>query len=112
MNDSEPPSLRHMKAPSGRLAPPSAPASASSDVTDAGMSTASQCQKPDGVGASGSKQVTTKLLVSAGNPDHASCGEVLRPSYRCASASGCPSATSVDVTVNDPTWGSSWYGSG
>ena len=52
------PSLRHMKALPGRLAP-SAPASASSEVTEAGRSTRTQCQKPEGVGASGSKQVTT-----------------------------------------------------
>ena len=38
-----------------------------------------QCQKPDPVGASGSKQVTAKLLVSAGKPDHDSDGEMLPP---------------------------------
>jgi hypothetical protein len=32
----------------------------------AGMFTTSQCQKPEPVGASGSKQVTAKLLVPAG----------------------------------------------
>ena len=57
MNALEPPSLRHMNAPPGRSAP-SAPAPASRDVTSAGRSTSTQCQKPLGVGASGSKQVT------------------------------------------------------
>ena len=46
-------------------------------VTSAGRSTATQCQKPDGVGASGSKQVTTKLLVPSGAPLQDSCGDVL-----------------------------------
>ena len=31
----------------------------SREVTSPGMSTSTQCQKPEGVGASGSKQVTT-----------------------------------------------------
>ena len=76
MNPFAPPSLRHMNALPGRSAP-SAPAPASSEVTSAGRSTSTQCQKPLGVGASGSKQVTVKLLVSSGKPDHDSCGEVL-----------------------------------
>ena len=57
MNALEPPSLRHMNAPPGKVAP-SAPAPASSEVTSAGRSTRTQCQNPLGVGASGSKQVT------------------------------------------------------
>ena len=57
MNALLPPSLRHMKALPGRSAP-SAPAPVSSEVTSAGRSTRTQCQKPLGVGASGSKQVT------------------------------------------------------
>lgn len=52
------------------------PAPADSSVTDAGMSKTTQCQNPLPVGASGSKQVTAKLLVCAGNPSHRSCGEV------------------------------------
>ena len=37
--------------------------------------TTSQCQNPLPVGASGSKQVTAKLLVPAGAPDQARCGD-------------------------------------
>ena len=37
--------------------------------------TSSQCQKPLWVGASGSKQVTAKPLVSSGKPDQRRCGE-------------------------------------
>ena len=40
------------------------------------MSNTTQCQNPLPVGASGSKQVTAKLLVSGGNPSQRSCGEV------------------------------------
>ena len=40
------------------------------------MSKTTQCQNPLPVGASGSKHVTAKLLVSAGNPSHRRCGEV------------------------------------
>jgi hypothetical protein len=43
------------------------------------MFTTSQCQKPDPVGASGSKQVMAKLLVPAGASDHVRCGDVLPP---------------------------------
>ena len=42
---------------------------------EAGTLTRTQCQKPLWVGASGSKQVTTKPFVSAGKPDQRSCGE-------------------------------------
>src|SRR5690242_19035583 len=111
MNPFTPPSLRHMNALPGRSAP-SAPAPAGSDVQSAGRSTTSQCQKPLGVGASGSKQVTTKLLVSSGKPDHDSCGEVLPNSATWSSLSGWPSVTSSLVTVNDGTEGSRSYGSG
>ena len=71
------------------------------------MSTTTQCQNPDGVGASGSKQVTTKLLVSSGNPDQLSCGEVLPRCATWSSLSGSPSVMSVLVTSNDGTAGSS-----
>ncbi len=101
-----------MNAPSGRPAPPAAPAPVAREVTSAGMSTTTQCQKPDTIGASGSKQVTTKDLVSGGNPDQESWGEVLPPEATCASASGEPSTTSLLVTVKEGTWGSSAYGSG
>src|SRR3954447_23030655 len=111
MNAFGPPSLRHMNALPGRSAP-SAPAPVSSDVTSAGRSTSTQCQKPLGVGASGSKQVTVKLLVPSGAPDHDSWGEVLPASATWSSFNGRPSVTSALVTVNDGTGGSSSYGSG
>ena len=94
-----------MNALPGRSAP-SAPAPASSEVTSAGRSTSTQCQKPLGVGASGSKQVTVKLLVPSGAPLHDSCGEVLPASATWSSLSGWPSVTSSLVTVNDGTAGS------
>ncbi len=58
-----------------------------------------QCQKPLAVGASGSKHVTTKLLVSAGKPLHSSAGDRSCPpapkmSLACSSGIGCPSLTS------------------
>jgi putative tryptophan/tyrosine transport system substrate-binding protein len=49
-------------------------------VTEGGMFTTSQCQNPLPVGASGSKQVIAKLLVPAGAPDQARCGDLLPPS--------------------------------
>src|SRR5690349_21709613 len=106
-----PPSLRHMNALPGRSAP-SAPAPASSEVQSAGRSTSTQCQKPLGVGASGSKQVTVKLLVSSGKPDHDSWGERSPSALTWSSLSGWPSVTSSLVTVNDGTAGSRSYGSG
>src|SRR5262245_26192881 len=111
MNDLDPPSLRHMKALPGSAAP-SAPAPASRDVQSAGRSTRTQCQKPLGVGASGSKQVTVKLLVSSGKPDQLSWGERSPPALTWSSFSGWPSVTSSLVTVNDGTEGSRSYGSG
>jgi hypothetical protein len=54
----------------------------------AGRSTSTQCQNPDGVGASGSKQVTTKLFVPSGAPDQLSCGEVLPLAATWSSFSG------------------------
>jgi hypothetical protein len=59
---------------------PSVPAApVSSSVTEAGMPSTTQCQNPEPVGASGSKQVTAKLLVSAGKPDQDSDGEMFAP---------------------------------
>src|SRR6478735_685161 len=104
MKPFEPPSLRHMNALPGRAAP-SAPAPASSEVQSAGRSTSTQCQKPLGVGASGSKQVTVKLFVPSGTSVHDSCGEVLPASATWSSLSGCPSVTSALVTVKDGTCG-------
>ncbi len=69
----------------------------------AGRSTSTQCQKPLGVGASGSKQVTVKLLVPSGAPDQDSCGEVFPASATWSSFSGWPSVTSSLVTVNEGT---------
>ena len=89
-----------------------APAPVGSSVTVAGRLTRTQCQKPDGTGASGSKQVTTKALVSAGKPDQLSCGELLPPAKAWSSDSCSRSATSVLVTVKVPAFGSSSYGSG
>src|ERR1700759_5538281 len=94
-----PPSLRHMNALPGSEAP-SAPAPASRDVTSAGTSTSTQCQKPDGVGASGSKQVTVKLLVPSGTSLQESCGELSPWALTWSSLSGWPSVTSSLVTVN------------
>src|SRR5664280_780777 len=54
-------------------------APAASSLTFDGMFTTSQCQKPEPVGASGSKQVTAKLLVPAGAPLHLRCGDLLPP---------------------------------
>src|SRR5690242_2481709 len=101
-----------MNAPAGRPAPPSAPAPVSRLRTSPGTSTSTQCQKPDGVGASGSKQVIVKLWVPSGTSSHDSCGEVLPAAATWSSFSGWPSATSALVTVNDGTAGSSGYGSG
>src|SRR5690606_32982217 len=109
MNPASPPSLRTWKAPAGS-SPAAAPAGR--EVTSAGMSTSAQCQKPDGVGASGSKQVTTKLCVPSGAPLQLSCGEVLPPAATWSCLSGWPSVTSALVTVNDATAGSRSYGLG
>src|SRR5688572_19802919 len=104
MNPLSPPSLRQWNAWPGR-SPEAVPVSR--EVTSAGRSTSTQCQKPDGVGASGSKQVTTKLFVPSGAPDQLSCGDVLPSAATWSSFSGCPSCTSELVTVNDGTEGSS-----
>src|SRR5690606_36396390 len=86
-------------APRGRFGPPTAHAPAASSVTSAGMLATVQCQKPDPVGASGSKQVTAKLLVPSGAPDHDSWGEVFPKALTWASGRTPPSAKSADVTV-------------
>src|SRR5690606_21031652 len=95
---------------SGRPEPFSSPAPDGSSVTDAGMLNTAQCQNPDAVGASGSKQVTAKLLVSAGKPSHRRCGDRSSPPApilpdRCGVGSVSPSAMSLLVTVNVGTWG-------
>ena len=75
MNAFAPPSLRHMNALPGQVGALGTGTGVGSEVQSAGRSTRTQCQKPLGVGASGSKQVTVKLLVSSGKPDQDSCGE-------------------------------------
>jgi len=60
--------------------------------------------------ASGSKTVTAKLRVFAGNPDQLSCGDTSSPPAprmppTCALANGCPSATDSEVRVNLPSCG-------
>src|SRR2546429_3279792 len=81
------------------------------------MPSTSQCQKPEPVGASGSKHVTAKLLVSSGKPDQDSEGERFRPdmpnpSKTWSSDSICPSAMSSLRRSNDGTSGWKSYGSG
>ena len=82
----------------------------------AGRFTSSQCQKPLWVGASGSKQVTTKPLVSSGKPDQRRCGEwSLSPPAIGATkllSISSPSVTSSLSSVNDGLGGSRSYGSG
>src|SRR5690606_3418589 len=55
------------------------PSPAASDMVPAGRSYAAQCQKPEPVGASGSKQEIAMLLVSAGGCDHSSAGCLSSP---------------------------------
>src|ERR1035437_4345533 len=79
------------------------------------MSATAQCQNPLPVGASGSWQVTAKLIVSAGKPDQDSCGERSSPPAprtpeTCGGDSGFPSAMSVLVSVKDGTSGRNVYG--
>src|SRR5699024_7149106 len=107
-----PKSVLVMNAPRGRLAPPSAPASAGNDMTSAGMPTTVQCQKPAGVGASGSKQETAKLLVPAGAPDQDSCGLMLPAAWTWASGSALPWVNPSLVTSKEAVAGSISYGSG
>src|SRR5665647_744298 len=94
------------RAPSGRAEPSGAPAPRGRLVVAAGRFTTVQCQKPPWRGASGSKQVTTKLPGDAGKPAQASCGEVAPPAAVNRAAMVWPSATSSLVTANDGTGGS------
>jgi hypothetical protein len=61
------------------MSPIRCPSSLGKLVVEAGMSATAQCQKPLPVGACGSYMVTTKVRVSAGKPDHDSCGEASKP---------------------------------
>jgi hypothetical protein len=104
-------------APAGSFRLSGLPAPAQSSVTAAGMFATAQCQNPLPVGASGSKQVTAKLFVSAGNPDHDSCGETSSPPAPMipdtwAFGSVSPSRTSVLVTLKAGTSGRNSYGIG
>src|SRR5258705_2619062 len=81
------------------------------------MPSTTQCQNPEPVGASGSKQVTAKLLVSAGKPDQYSDGEMFPPVMPNPSKTWLPdiispSATSSLRRSNDGTGGMKSYGSG
>src|SRR6201986_2866265 len=76
-----------------------------------------QCQKPEPVGASGSKQVTAKLLVCSGKPDQDSDGETLppvmpHPSKTWLSLNISLCAMSSLRSSNDGTGGMKSYGSG
>src|SRR5665648_1240407 len=91
------------RAPSGRAELSGAPAPCGRLVVVTGRFSTVQCQKPPGRGASGSKQVTTKLRVDSGNPDQASCGEVSPPAAVNGAAMVCPSATSSYTHLTLPT---------
>src|SRR5215218_9408753 len=71
--------MRTWRAPCGRLALLTLPASGLSSVTLAGMLITDQCHQPEPVGASGSYTVTAKLLVSLGAPLHLSAGDLFSP---------------------------------
>src|SRR5437763_129191 len=71
--------MRTCRAPCGRLALLTFPASGLSSVTLAGMLITDQCHQPDPVGASGSYTVTAKLLVSLGAPLHFRSGDLFSP---------------------------------
>src|SRR5215210_6124019 len=99
-------SLRTLIAPFGSFDPSGSPAPRGSSVVEASSPTTFQCQKPDGVGASGSKHDTANPRVSAGKPSQRRCGEELPPEATKSSASGSPSRTSSLLTVNDGAFGS------
>src|SRR5215218_10428920 len=71
--------MRTWRAPCGRLALLTLPASGLSSVTLAGMLMTDQCHQPEPVGASGSYTVTAKLLVSLGAPLHFNAGDLFSP---------------------------------
>src|ERR1035441_9858571 len=105
-----PASPRSVTAARGRWGLSGLPAPVGSSVTSTGISATAQCPNPLPVGASGSKHVTAKLLVSPGKPAQDSCGEMSSPPApktpeTCGSDIRCPSAMSVLVTVKDGTSG-------
>ena len=71
---------------------------------DDGMSRIVQCHHPEGIGASGSKQVSMKLAVSSGNPCHVRSGEREPASAVADSGIGAPSVRVFDVSVNVGTF--------
>src|SRR3954468_12067516 len=89
---------------------PPLPAPLASSVVEAGTLTSTQCQKPLWVGASGSKQVIVKLLVSSGKPDQRSCGEWSESPPAIGATKlwsiSSPSLTSSLESVNDGLAGS------
>ena len=75
------------------------------EVESPGMSQATQCQNPDPVGASGSKQVTAKERVPSGAPDQLRSGERFSPprsSTSCWAATTEPSGVAAEVRVKEP----------
>src|SRR5882757_5158427 len=106
--------LKVIASPGNPLLLPS-PTPAGRSVTVAGRLATAQCQNPDAVGASGSYIVTAKLRVVSGNPDQLSCGETSEPPapmmpLTWSLASGWPSVTDSEVSVNVGSLGRSSYG--
>src|SRR5699024_12593827 len=76
-----------------------------SEVESPGMSQATQCQNPDPVGASGSKQVTAKERVPSGAPDQLRSGARVCPprsATSCWAATTEPSGVSAEVRLTEP----------
>ena len=76
-----------------------APAPASRWVMDAGISRIAQCHQPEGIGASGSKQVSMKLAVPSGKPCHVRSGERDPASAVADLGIGAPSVRVDEVRV-------------
>src|SRR5699024_1897401 len=109
MKPRPPASFLSWKEPAGRAAPSSVPAFSANSVTSAGILPTDQCQKPEPVGASGSKTVTAYDLVPSGAPDQAMCGEMswplgtpISPEY-CAAGHSWFGVTVLEVTLNSAT---------
>ena len=84
---------------------------AAREVTSAGRSTSEPVPEADGVGASGSKQVTTKLLVPRGSRTSSAAARCC-PLGDLVVLRGWPSVTSVLVSRERRHGGSRSYGSG
>ena len=63
------------------------------------MSRIVQCHQPEGMGASGSKQVSMKLAVCSGKPSHVRSGEREPPRAVADSGMGAPSVRVDEVRV-------------